>query len=161
MSSLPTIVITIKGLVEVSHTITEFKKAGKIKIKSYVARHTDPFVKKKSASLTVSSTEDIAASINKVDNRLAEKINAYYREALPIPETLAALYDGKLISDDAEEYPHAPWHYICPVPWRTKGTRELRLKYFRKHFLEFLSEAVKNGAYGPTVDEEIRNHILE
>ena len=161
MHKWPTIISTAKGLVEVKHSIKEYKKTRKTKILASVARHTDPFVKEQSASITVKPTEDIAAAVNTVDNRLAAKINAYYIKTLPVPEMLTEIYDEKLITNSTEKYLHSPWHYICPLDWRSADTRELYLKYFRKHFLELLSKAVAANAYGPTVDEEIRTHILD
>ena len=142
------------GTVRISLSETVWKN-GKKRLTAKVVEAEQNSLIGENRSPTVDKADDLTQKRVQVCNRVLEVVNALYDEAHPTPSLEDLFYSrGKNTKD------LTLWYDLCPPSWKAPRTKDQALRYFIRHALQPVSNAVKTGVYGTDVAQRIANDIL-
>ena len=133
---------------------------GKSKLLATVIGCQDDRVAKLKRSMKLKANDDIDQKINQLCNRLRAVITDILRSSEPTP-SLQSVFEAKIETLPNGKLSYAAWYHLCPPDWEAVSTRDASLRYFARHVLPAISNAVENNAYDAAAAARIATEILD
>lgn len=144
------------AIVAIQITETPWKNDIKTVAAEVVSAEEEQLIGEKRA-IVVKKSDDLFQKRIQIRNRLREALDEICEVSHGEPS-----FDELFWSHAKDLRDPSVWYDLCPPNWRSdRNTKTPAIRYFALHALAPVSNAIKDGVYGPDVAQRVANEILD